>query len=128
MTWDDTTNRYTLSTGRSFYAILGTLCPFENKSRGLHLVYGFDGMVEDGDGEGEDDVESAGEEMVFMEMQALDEHSPETFDFGEAMIHQVIHTIEFCLSGARACLVVPSNCLLCRLCAIARTFAPPSSK
>jgi V-type H+-transporting ATPase subunit a len=49
-----------------------------------------------GDGE-EEDIDVEGERMVLMEMQLLDEH-PEGFDFAEAMIHQVIHTIEFCLN------------------------------
>lgn len=46
-------------------------------------------------GEGEEDDDDEG--MVLMEMQLLDAHSEE-FDFSEAMIHQVIHTIEFCLN------------------------------
>jgi V-type H+-transporting ATPase subunit a len=44
----------------------------------------------------EDDTNDDG--MVLMEMQVLDAHPIEEFDFAEAMIHQVIHTIEFCLN------------------------------
>jgi V-type H+-transporting ATPase subunit a len=46
---------------------------------------------------GENEEEQEDDGMILMEMQLLDEHS-ETFDFSEAMIHQVIHTIEFCLN------------------------------
>jgi len=47
-------------------------------------------------GEG-DEENNEDEGMLIMEMQLLDDHAEE-FDFAEAMIHQVIHTIEFCLN------------------------------
>jgi len=53
-----------------------------------------DGRFSLGDQEEED---LGGEGMVLMEMQVLDAHVEE-FDFAEAMIHQVIHTVEFCLN------------------------------
>lgn len=57
-------------------------------------ISAIDGRFSLGEGDEENNED---EGMVFMEMQLLDDHAEE-FDFAEAMIHQVIHTIEFCLN------------------------------